>query len=78
MQLLKASEYECFDQLIFRESRWNVYATNGNHWGLGQGQSKWLKNKDAYQQIDWVIRYIKSRYKSTCIALAHSVKRGWY
>ena len=78
MQLLKASEYECFDQLIFIESRWNVYADNGNHWGLGQSASKWLKGKDAYQQIDWVIAYIHSRYHSVCNALRHSNVKGYY
>ena len=78
MQLLKASEYECFDQLIFIESRWNVYADNGNHWGLGQGANKQLKNMDAYQQLDWVIRYIHKRYGTVCNALLHSKRKGWY
>lgn len=78
MQLLKASEYECFDQLIFRESRWNPFADNGNHWGLGQGANKTLKHMDAYQQIDWFIKYAKKRYGTMCKALAHSKSKGYY
>ena len=29
-------------------------------------------------QINWGLDYIKSRYGSSCRALAHHDKKGWY
>ncbi len=35
------SEFQCYNWLIYKESRWNYKARNGSHYGLGQMRSKW-------------------------------------
>lgn len=81
-RIFDANQYECYQQLITRESQWNAQARNGSMYGLPQGHSKWLATVDAYQQIDWSISYITHRYAPTknayCIALTHSLQLGWY
>jgi len=78
-QIVNYSEFQCFDTLIMRESNYNPRAVNGSHYGLVQGGSKWLKDKDAFTQIDWGIKYVHNRYAgSWCKALSHSNRRGWY
>jgi hypothetical protein len=78
-KIFDADQYECYTQLINRESHWNPKVHNNKgHYGMVQGQSKWLSTVDAYQQIDWSIKYIQHRYKSMCIALQHSKSKGWY
>ena len=78
-KIFDADQYECYTQLINRESHWNPKVHNNKgHYGMVQGQSKWLSTVDAYQQIDWSIKYIQHRYKSMCIALEHSKSKGWY
>jgi len=78
-KIFDADQYECYTQLINRESHWNPKVRpNKGHYGMVQGGSKWLSTVDAYQQIDWSINYIQHRYKSMCIALQHSKSKGWY
>jgi len=78
-KIFDADQYECYTQLINRESHWNPKVHNNKgHYGMVQGQSKWLSTVDAYQQIDWSINYIQHRYKSVCLALKHSISKGWY
>ena len=77
-KLYSSHEYECYVQLINRESHWNPRAHNGTHYGMVQGNSKWLLTVDAYQQIDWSINYIHHRYITVCKALHHSLKLNWY
>lgn len=77
-RIIKESEYQCFNELIYRESRWNVNASNGNHWGLGQMANKRYKRLDGYSQIDWSLRYIKDRYKTSCLALKHLKRFGFH
>ena len=78
-KIFDADQYECYTQLINRESHWNPKVHNNKgHYGMVQGESKWLSTVDAYQQIDWSINYIHHRYKSMCIALQHSKSKGWY
>ena len=78
-KIFDADQYECYTQLIDRESHWNPKVHNNKgHYGMVQGESKWLSTVDAYQQIDWSLKYIDHKYKSICIALRHSKSKGWY
>ena len=80
-KIFDADQYECYTQLIDRESHWNPKVHNNKgHYGMVQGESKWLSTVDAYQQIDWSLKYISTRYKDgyICAALQHSKSKGWY
>lgn len=77
MQLNK-TQYECLNNLYISESHWNPKATNGNHWGIPQSGSPWLRNKSGYIQIDWGLRYIKRRYMTPCRAWSHFKRYGWH
>ena len=73
------SEFQCYNELIFRESSWRPEARNGSHYGLGQMRSEWYGTLDAYEQIDAHIKYIDHRYEgSACNALAHWDRKGWH
>lgn len=72
-------EWECFEEIIYRESRWDPRAENGSHYGLGQMKNgkHYLKGKPK-KQIRKAITYIKSKYGTACVALAHHDRKGWY
>ena len=73
------SDFECYNWLIHKESRWNPKAINGSHYGLGQMRNKKVKYLNGYQQIDWHLRYINHRYDGKpCKALHHLEKYGWH
>ena len=80
IQLNNLDEFYCLDYLYYRESRWNPKAVSpsGNHFGIPQGKSQWLKTATPYQQINWGIKYNKSRYGSMCKALEHYKLKGWH
>ena len=79
IQLNNIDEFNCLDELNYKESRWNPKAKNGSHYGIPQGRSKYLARVDGYKQIEWQLNYIKARYSnSPCIALAHHKIKGWY
>ena len=80
IQLNNLDEFDCLDYLYYRESRWNPKAVSpsGNHFGIPQGKSQWLKTANPYQQINWGIKYNKSRYGSMCKALEHYKLKGWH
>ncbi len=72
-------EFQCYNQLIIRESSWRPEARNGSHWGLGQMRSEWYGTLDAYAQVDAHIKYIEHRYEgSACKAYAHWERKGWH
>ena len=71
-------EYKCLSILYGKESAWNPKAVNGSHYGIPQGRSVWLKDKDGYQQISWGLKYIGNRYGEPCIALQHWKDKGWH
>ena len=71
-------EFQCFNAIITKESRWSYTARNGSHYGLGQMKSKHYRDLDPYRQIDATIKYNRTRYGSQCKALAFHLKRGWY
>lgn len=72
-------QMECYNWLIWLESRWNPKAINGSHYGLGQMRNKKVKYLNGYQQIDWHLRYLKHRYNGdACAALDHLESKGWH
>jgi hypothetical protein len=76
--LLSWKEFECFNWLIYKESRWNYKAVNGSHYGLGQMRSTWYRDLSPKGQIKASIKYISHRYGDSCRALDHFELRGWH
>ncbi len=77
-RLVNFEQYQCFSKLIYKESRWNVNAKNGSHYGLGQMRSTHYRDLDGFRQIDASIKYITKRYGSMCNAWRHHIKRNYY
>jgi len=77
-RIVNFEQFQCFSKIIYKESRWNVNAKNGSHYGLGQMRSKHYRNLDGYRQIDATIKYINHRYGSMCNALRFHLKVGHY
>ncbi len=71
-------EFQCYNWLIHKESRWNPKARNGSHRGLGQMRSEWYGTLSPRRQIDVHIKYIRHRYSDACIALHHLETKGWH
>lgn len=81
---LTDKQYKCHNQIIYRESRWNISAVNGSHFGLYQGKSESLKGAPADYQFWWYWYYVANRYGITqydepnyCLALHHLKRYGW-
>lgn len=77
-RLLDYKEFQCFNRIITKESRWSYTARNGSHTGLGQMRSEHYGNLDPYRQIDATIRYITKRYQTPCKAWAFHQLRNYY
>ena len=77
-RLLDYKEFQCFNKIITKESRWSYSARNGSHYGLGQMRSKHYRDLDPFRQIDATIKYITVRYETPCKAWAFHIKRNWY
>ena len=77
-RIINDIQYQCLKRIIYKESRWNVKAKNGSHYGLGQMRSQHYRNLDAYRQIDATIKYITHRYGSMCNAWRFHQKNGHY
>jgi hypothetical protein len=77
-RLVDYKEFQCFNKIITKESRWSHSARNGSHYGLGQMRSTWYRDLDPYKQIDATIKYNRIRYQSQCKAWAWHIKHGWY
>ena len=81
-----ADQYSCLTSLITMEnSKWDIKAKNGSHYGLPQGRSKFLATADYKAQITWHTKYIKHRYgtdrfgvANACGAWAHWLMKGWH
>lgn len=69
-RLIDYKEFQCFNKIITKESRWSYRAVNGSHYGLGQMKSKHYRDLDPFRQIDATIRYITNRYQTPCKAWA--------
>jgi hypothetical protein len=77
-RILDYKEFQCFNKIITKESRWSYTAKNGSHYGLGQMRSQHYRDLDPYRQIDATLRYITKRYSSNCKALAFHDEKGYY
>jgi hypothetical protein len=77
-RLLDYKEFQCFNKIITKESRWSYLAKNGSHFGLGQMRSKHYRDLDPFRQIDASIRYITVRYQTPCKAWAFHQERNYY
>jgi len=77
-RLLDYKEFQCFNKIITKESRWSYTAKNGSHFGLGQMKSKYYRDLDPFRQIDATIRYVTIRYQTPCNAWTFHMKHGYY
>ena len=77
-RILDYKEFQCFNRIITKESRWSYLARNGSHYGLGQMRSKHYRDLDPYRQIDATLKYITNRYKTNCKAWAFHPDRNYY
>ena len=77
-------QYKCHNEIVYRESRWQIDAVNGSHYGYYQMRNKHIKGK-AYDYQFWMFWYYTAkRYGITqydepnyCNALHHLKTRGW-
>ena len=77
-RILDYKEFQCFNRIITKESRWSYLAKNGSHFGLGQMKSKHYRDLDPFRQIDASLRYISKRYQTPCKAWAFHQERNYY
>jgi hypothetical protein len=77
-RILDYKEFQCFNKIITKESRWSYRAKNGSHFGLGQMRSKHYRDLDPFRQIDATLRYITNRYQTPCQAWAFHQERNYY
>jgi hypothetical protein len=82
-----SNQFDCFNNIIMRESMWRVNATNPSSGAYGIPQalpgskmatiaSDWRTNPAT--QIIWGIEYMKDRYGSPCAAWSFKSANGWY
>lgn len=81
---LTVKQYKCHNEIIYRESRWNIDAVNGSHHGYYQIRSKHIKGKPYDYQFWMYWYYVAHRYGVTkydepnyCKALHHLKTKGW-
>lgn len=85
--MVPAGQWACFDNIITRESSWNVHAVNPSSGAYGLPQalpgdkmasvsSDWANN--AVTQIKWAINYMDGRYGSPCAAWSFWQTHNWY
>jgi hypothetical protein len=77
-RILDYKEFQCFNKIITKESRWSYTARNGSHYGLGQMRSKHYRDLDPFRQVDASLRYITNRYQTPCKAWAFHQQRNYY
>ena len=78
IQLNNIDEFHCLDELYYKESRWNPKAKNGSHYGIPQGRSIYLSKVNGFKQVEWGLKYIKTRHQTPCLALDHFKRKGWH
>jgi hypothetical protein len=73
-------EWVCLDELIFRESRWDMSASNPKSSAYGLFQVlKTPKDLTLKQQVNRGLKYLEARHSgSACQALKHHDSKGWY
>lgn len=81
------AQARAFVEIIYRESRFEVDATNSvtGAYGLGQALPPEKMNAEGddwrtnpITQLRWVASYIESRYGTPIKALKHHNEHGWY
>ncbi|MFB7473437.1 transglycosylase SLT domain-containing protein [Kitasatospora sp. NPDC056184] len=86
-QIVPAGQLQCFNNIVSRESSWNVTATNKSSGAYGLVQAlpgskmasagaDWRTNPAT--QIKWGLNYMNSRYGSPCGAWAFWQSHHWY
>ena len=77
-------QFDCYNYLVFRESRWNYKAKSGSHYGLGQIKNKIVLTQTPKEQITFHMKYIAHRYgivndePNACKAAEHFDSKGWH
>ncbi|WP_329185960.1 MULTISPECIES: transglycosylase SLT domain-containing protein [Streptomycetaceae] len=82
-----ASQYQCFSNIVTRESGWNYTATNASSGAYGLVQAlpgskmasagaDWRTNPGT--QIKWGLNYMNVRYGSPCGAWSFWQANHWY
>jgi hypothetical protein len=81
---LTFKQLSCHNQIVFRESSWNIDAVNGSHYGYYQMRNKHIKGKPYDYQFYMYWYYVANRYGITkydepnyCKALHHLKTKGW-
>ena len=83
---LTDKQYQCHNEIIYRESRFNIDAVNGSHYGYYQMRTKSVQNKPYDYQFYIYWYYVSKRYgfdrdnpdlPDYCSALKHLRTRGW-
>jgi hypothetical protein len=81
---LTDKQYKCHNEIIHRESRWNIDAVNGSHYGYYQLKVKAIQGSPYDYQFWMFWYYVSHRYGVTqydepnyCGALHHLKTRGW-
>jgi len=81
---LTFKQLSCHNQIVFRESSWNIDAVNGSHYGYYQMRNKHIKGKPYDYQFYMYWHYVSKRYGITkydepnyCAALHHLKTKGW-
>jgi murein DD-endopeptidase MepM/ murein hydrolase activator NlpD len=81
------ADFDCFNNIIIRESMWDIDATNPSSGAYGIPQalpgskmasagSDWRTNPAT--QIIWAVGYMEDRYGSPCAAWTFKRANGWY
>jgi hypothetical protein len=83
---LTDKQYQCHNEIVHRESSWNINAVNGSHYGYYQLKIKAIKGKPYDYQFYTYWYYVSSRYSfdvnnpeipDYCAALHHLRTKGW-
>jgi hypothetical protein len=80
---LTDKQYNCHNEIVYRESRWDRLAVNGSHHGYYQMRTESMKNKPYDYQFYIYWYYVSKRYgldyeiPDYCKALHHLKTRGW-
>jgi len=80
---LTDKQYKCHNEIIYRESRFNINAVNGSHYGYYQMRSKSMQGKPYDYQFYIYWYYVSKRYgldyeiPDYCKALHHLKTKGW-
>ena len=80
---LTDKQYNCHNEIVYRESRWDRLAVNGSHYGYYQMRSKSMQGKPYDYQFYIYWYYVSKRYgldhemPDYCKALHHLKTKGW-